>query len=58
VKPIRLLLIEDNALDERLLRERLRTAGPVSFEIETSDCLDGGLEQLRTGHFDLVLLDL
>jgi DNA-binding NarL/FixJ family response regulator len=58
VKPIRLLLIEDNALDERLLRERLRTAGQVSFEIETSDCLDGGLEQLRTGHFDLVLLDL
>jgi signal transduction histidine kinase len=58
VKPIRLLLIEDNALDERLLRERLGTAGRVNFEIETSDCLDGGLERLRAGHFDLVLLDL
>ncbi len=56
-KPIRLLLIEDNQLDERMLRERLGTAD-VGFEIETSDCLDRGLERLRTGHLDLVLLDL
>jgi DNA-binding NarL/FixJ family response regulator len=58
LKPIRLLLIEDNALDERLLRERLDTAERVKFEMETSNRLDDGLERLRTEHFDLVLLDL
>ena len=58
LKPIRLLLIEDDPLDERLLRERLGAADGVRFEIETTDRLDGGLERLRTGRFDLVLLDL
>jgi two-component system sensor histidine kinase/response regulator len=57
-KPIRLLSIEDNPLDERLLRERLSAADGVRFEIETTDRFDDGLERLRTGRFDLVLLDL
>jgi signal transduction histidine kinase len=57
-KPIRLLLIEDNPLDERLLRERLSAADGARFEIETTDRFDSGLERLRTGRFDLVLLDL
>lgn len=57
-KPIRLLLIEDEALDEQLLRERLGGADGVRFEIEATDRLDGGLERLRSERFDLVLLDL
>ncbi len=56
--PIRLLLIDDDPLDERQLREQLGAAAGVRFEIETTDRLDGGLERLRTGRFDLVLLDL
>ncbi len=57
-KPIKLLLIEDNPLDERLLRERLHAAPEWRFEIETADRLDRGLERLRSERFDLVLLDL
>ncbi len=58
LKPIRLLLIEDNPVDVRLVRERLAEGHGVSFEIESSDRLERGLELLRAGSFDLVLLDL
>jgi CheY-like chemotaxis protein len=58
LKPIRLLLIENNPADEQMLRQRLLEAGGIRFEIEATDRLDGGLERVRTGRFDLVLLDL
>ena len=58
LKPIKLLLIEDNPLDVRLLRERLTAAPDWRFQIETADRLDRGLERLRCDRFDLVLLDL
>ena len=58
LKPIKLLLIEDNPLDVRLLRERLAAAPDWRFQIETADRLDRGLERLRCDRFDLVLLDL
>jgi signal transduction histidine kinase/HPt (histidine-containing phosphotransfer) domain-containing protein len=58
LKPIRLLLIEDNPVDERLLRARLADGHAVRFEIESARRLDRGLERLRASRFDLVLLDL
>lgn len=57
-KPARLLLIEDNPGDVRLIREYLRDTGKVSFLIEHADRLAPGLEILRRGGVDLVLLDL
>jgi signal transduction histidine kinase/HPt (histidine-containing phosphotransfer) domain-containing protein len=58
LKLIRLLLIEDNPVDERLLRARLAEGHGVRFEIESTRRLDHGLERLRASRFDLVLLDL
>jgi signal transduction histidine kinase/HPt (histidine-containing phosphotransfer) domain-containing protein len=57
-KPIRLLLIEDNPVDVRLVRSRLADSHGVRFEIESVHRLDHGLERLRASRFDLVLLDL
>jgi signal transduction histidine kinase len=56
--PARLLLIEDNPGDARLIREFIRDAGKESFSIEHADRLAPGLEVLRRGGTDLVLLDL
>jgi len=58
LKTIRLLLIEDNPVDERLVRSRLTDSHGVRFEIESARRLDHGLDRLRASRFDLVLLDL
>jgi len=60
---IKVLLIEDNAGDARLLREMLREAAGASvtgapFDLERADCLAAGLNRLAAGGIDLVLLDL
>jgi two-component system, cell cycle sensor histidine kinase and response regulator CckA len=56
--PTRILLIEDNPGDARLLRESLVDAGESGFELRSVDCLRSGLELLRETGFDVVLLDL
>jgi len=53
---IRVLLIEDNPGDARLIEELL--SDRVSFQIEVTQRLSDGLEALSTGRFDVVLLDL
>ena len=55
---MKVLQIEDNAGDARLVRELLREAGPGEVELENAGRLEEGLEKLRTGAYDLVLLDL
>ena len=56
--PVRILLIEDNPGDARLIRELLREAGKSAFELECADLLSKGLERLAGGGIDVVLLDL
>ncbi len=58
--PIRLLLIEDNPGDARLIREMLRDAGGThtAVELAHADRLALGLEQLWKHVTDVVLLDL
>lgn len=58
VKPIKVLLIEDNPGDVRLLREILSESKNISFEIEHADRLSSGLEHLAQGGIDILLLDL
>jgi signal transduction histidine kinase len=53
----RLLLIEDNPGDARLIREALNDAGP-SYELVTRDRLQNGVAALAEQPMDLVLLDL
>ncbi|MBM3860871.1 MAG: fused response regulator/phosphatase [Verrucomicrobia bacterium] len=57
-QPIRLLLIEDNPGDARLLSEMLRDAQAIRFELMWADHLANGLERLRAGGVDVVLVDL
>ncbi|HKQ39008.1 MAG TPA: fused response regulator/phosphatase [Verrucomicrobiae bacterium] len=58
VPAIRVLLIEDNPMDVRLIGIMLRDSAPSVFEIEQVDRLEAGLQQLAGGRYDLVLVDL
>lgn len=53
--PARVLLIEDDTLDQRLFR---RTLAKTHAEIVCATRLDDALEQLATENFDLVVSDL
>jgi PAS domain S-box-containing protein len=57
-RPMRILMIEDNPGDARLLREYLAEAGPDRFVILQTDRLAGGLVYLSQPGIDVVLLDL
>jgi sigma-B regulation protein RsbU (phosphoserine phosphatase) len=56
--PTRILLVEDNPGDARLLRETLREAESFPFELAHADRLAAAEERLAAGAFDVVLLDL
>ncbi len=57
-KPKKILLIEDNPGDARLIREMLVEAKYGGFEMEQSPRLSSGLALLSRAPFDVVLLDL
>ncbi|MFQ5882987.1 MAG: GAF domain-containing protein, partial [Candidatus Methylomirabilales bacterium] len=57
-KPIKVLLVEDNPGDARLIREMLAEVKSTPFDLETTDRLSTGLERLAAGGIDVVLLDL
>lgn len=58
MKPLKVLLIEDNPVDVLAIRQMLAKANGAAFEIESYDRLATGLERLAHGGVDLVLLDL
>ena len=55
---IRVLLVEDNPGDARLVQELLAEATGVQFDAVWAQRLDEGIEQKKAGEFDVVLLDL
>lgn len=55
---IRVLLVEDNAGDARLIQESLADSGGGSFDVETADRLATALLRLAAGGVDATLLDL
>jgi signal transduction histidine kinase len=57
-KALRVLLVEDNAGDARLLREMFRTEKPGSFELTHLSRMSEALIHLEKGGVDVVLLDL
>ena len=57
-QPIRVLLIEDNPGDTRLIREMLAEARSLRFNLKCYDRLSAGLECLARDNIDVVLLDL
>jgi two-component system, cell cycle response regulator len=56
----RVLLVEDNPGDARLVRESLNDGAPGQFMVQVADSLRQALETLRSssGEVDVVLLDL
>jgi signal transduction histidine kinase len=55
---LKVLLVEDNPGDARLIRETLSERGDTSFEMEHVDRLEAAVTRLGTGGIDVVLLDL
>ncbi|MFQ5752745.1 MAG: response regulator, partial [bacterium] len=55
---IKILLIEDNPGDVRLLKETLSEVSSSTFDIAHAARLSTGLKYLTKGGFDIVLLDL
>lgn len=55
---IRVLVIEDNPGDARLLKEALSTEKFYKLEFEHKATLKEGMDHLAEGHTDVVLLDL
>src|SRR5881394_490982 len=55
---LRVLLVEDNPGDARLIQLMLEEGGNGLFEIETVDHLDSALRRLQKGGIGLVLSDL
>ena len=55
---IKILLIEDNPGDARLLQELLKEVVSLPFKMEQVDCLSQGIQRLSQQTFDVILLDL
>ena len=55
---MRILLIEDNPGDARLIQEMLNEAKRAPFKLEWRDKLSSGLQKLAENGVDVVLLDL
>jgi glutamate dehydrogenase (NAD(P)+) len=51
-------MIEDSAVQAKLISGQLETASSANFEVTRVETLADGLTQLKTGNFDTVLLDL
>jgi len=60
-KLVKILLVEDNPGDARLMREALTNTGKDysgEFELFSVDCMAAALERLRSETFEVILLDL
>src|SRR5688572_6128629 len=57
-RPIKVLLIEDNPLDVRLIAIMMRDSGGGLVQLEPVERLDTGLKRLDQGGIDVVLVDL
>jgi CheY-like chemotaxis protein len=56
-KTLKILHVEDNPADARLIREMLKDA-PIKFDLTHVENLSNALERLREDEFDVLLLDL
>lgn len=57
-KEIRVLLVEDNPGDARLVREMLADAQSYAFRVHSAETLIGALDALGQNDFDVALVDL
>lgn len=57
-RPVRVLLVEDNPGDARLVEEALADAEVAEFQLTHVEHLQEGLRRLARHKFDVILLDL
>ena len=57
-KQIKVLMIEDNPGDARLIQEMLKEIDNIQFEVKHTSRLDEGLKYVLMESFDVILLDL
>ena len=57
-KPLKVLFVEDNPGDARLVKEALAEAGSGEFHLTHVQNLHDGLRRLARHKFDVILLDL
>src|SRR5262245_21470072 len=57
-REVRVLLVEDNRGDARLIQEYLAEVEGLAFRLECADRFAAGLDRLARGGIDVVLLDL
>ena len=57
-KNVKILLIEDNPGDARLIRELLSEGKGMDFQMEWANGLTTGLNNLSVDEFDIILVDL
>lgn len=55
---IRILMIEDNYTDVRIIQEMLKDVGNFNFNFKHADSLEKGFECIKNNEFDVLLLDL
>lgn len=55
---IRILLIEDNPADSRLINIYLKTSFGISFELNVKDTLEKGMKFLQENTVDIIISDL
>jgi predicted heme/steroid binding protein/ActR/RegA family two-component response regulator/uncharacterized membrane protein len=58
MEPVKVLMIEDNPGDARLIQDMLADAKNIVFETDWQQTLTGGLKNLGEKKYDLILLDL
>lgn len=58
IKPIEVLLIEDNLGDYEIILRMLDTSENAKFELSHTQKLGSGLKLLESNEFDIILLDL
>ncbi|MFW9876125.1 MAG: winged helix-turn-helix transcriptional regulator [Candidatus Thorarchaeota archaeon] len=57
-KKINILLIEDNSADVRLIKEFLKKASDLNYELDSYSLLSESLNRIKTKSYDIILLDL
>ena len=57
-KPTKILLIEDNPGDARLIKEMLKEGNKSKFEVMQAESLKEAFKNLDDGYFDIILSDL
>jgi diguanylate cyclase (GGDEF)-like protein len=58
INPIRIMLVEDNAGDARLISEILKDAKGGCYQLDHVDSISKGEDHLKHGPIDVILLDL